>query len=146
MRIFLVSIGCSTLLLAAPEGMRVEEGKAIQIKSTIQTESERTVLHWKRFSLEETEKLHFEQPNRQSAVLNRVLGDEQSLLHGHLTSNGEMACSSVLLGASRRMVSSLRVWIFSIAIFSQTNMRSLIATLGLSSIWGRLFVLRVTSP
>ncbi len=69
--------GEATQIEIAPNHLRIESG-------------EKTVLEWDQFSIEEGGKVHFQQQDRHSAVLNRVVGQLRSDILGELTSNGKV--------------------------------------------------------
>lgn len=54
----------------------------------IQTQSDKTIIHWDSFSIDTGEVTHFLQPLETSTVLNRVLSSSPSSILGSLTSNG----------------------------------------------------------
>lgn len=57
-------------------------------KLLIQTQSDKTVINWDKFSIGSKEITHFLQPSAHSATLNRVLSSAPSEILGTLTSNG----------------------------------------------------------
>lgn len=52
--------------------------------------SDGAILHWEDFSIGKGEAVHFLQPHSQAWVLNRVLGQEKSVILGMLKSNGQL--------------------------------------------------------
>ena len=88
------SLGAPIVLIAHPKGMQCTHGSAhahqpsdhhLQI-----TTSDRAILHWDQFSIGANEITQFIQPSSKSAVLNRVIGNEQSHLLGMLQANGQV--------------------------------------------------------
>ncbi len=97
-----------------PSGMQVVSGDAsIQPSADgrslqIQTGS-KTILHWDQFSIQAGERVHFQQFDSASSVLNRVIGDSQSALMGELLSNGKLYLINphgVLIGPGARIEAS----------------------------------------
>lgn len=82
------------LLFGNPEGGTVVSGEASihqMDNGTLRVESAHgSIIEWQKFSIAEGETTHFAQPNPKSAVLNRVVGKEKSLLSGKLESNGKV--------------------------------------------------------
>jgi filamentous hemagglutinin family protein len=81
------------VLAQLPTGANVVAGTA-QITSgqgqmTI-TNSANAVLNWQSFSIGTDNKVHFEQPDASSKVLNRVVGNDPTRIMGSLSSNGEV--------------------------------------------------------
>ena len=50
----------------------------------------KTIINWENFSIDAGEVARFCQSSSASAVLNRVIGSEKSLINGLLTSNGHV--------------------------------------------------------
>ena len=57
---------------------------------TITTATDRTVINWDSFGVDQGAQMHFAQPNAGSSVLNQVLGAQASHINGMLTSNGSV--------------------------------------------------------
>jgi filamentous hemagglutinin family protein len=82
-------------LRANPRGGSVVHGK-VAIgggaggKLRIQQSSANAIIHWDDFSIKADELTQFVQPNKQSAVLNRVTGGDPSEIHGALRANGNV--------------------------------------------------------
>jgi filamentous hemagglutinin family protein len=73
--------------------MTVVSGEALLAAEGTMTEvttSNRAVLNWESFSIQQHETIRFIQPSIDSAVLNRVTGGEMSQLLGLLQSNGQV--------------------------------------------------------
>lgn len=90
--LFLCVLPCS--LMANPKGAKVTHGTA-QLSSPkagslhIQT-SDRAIINWEDFSIGKGETACFLQPSANSAVLNRVVGQNASLILGKLQANGQV--------------------------------------------------------
>lgn len=82
-----------TAALGAPQGGVVQAGAA-QIVHTNPTRldivqsTNRAVINWQSFSIGAKELVNFQQPSRQAATLNRVIGVDPSVILGRLTANG----------------------------------------------------------
>jgi len=80
-------------LFASPKHGSVEHGHATfhSIAGGMEIHSgNKTIINWDRFSIDAGEIARFCQSSSASAVLNRVIGSEQSLINGLLTSNGHV--------------------------------------------------------
>lgn len=74
-------------------GMDVVHGSAsmqVNGKETLITNSPDAIINWKQFNINTDELVKFIQENSNSAVFNRVTGDQLSQLKGALTSNGHV--------------------------------------------------------
>ncbi len=58
--------------------------------TTTVTNSPNAIVNWQNFSIAQNEATHFIQQSSQSAVLNRVVGQNPSQILGHLYSNGKV--------------------------------------------------------
>lgn len=81
-------------LFANPQGPQVIAGEAHFAQSDskiveVRT-NDRAIINWVEFSVEQGERTSFIQPNSHSAVLNRVLGNVESQIHGLLNANGKV--------------------------------------------------------
>jgi filamentous hemagglutinin family protein len=81
-------------LLAAPYGGRVTSGSA-SIKHTdnivnINQNSTKATINWQGFSIAKDETVNFNQPSASAMTLNRVIGNEKSLIDGALNANGKV--------------------------------------------------------
>lgn len=63
-----------------------KNGQSMQVD----TQTTRTVINWKDFSIGADNKVHFKQPDGSSVTLNRVTGKDPSNIFGVLTSNGQL--------------------------------------------------------
>ncbi|MBI5719248.1 MAG: filamentous hemagglutinin N-terminal domain-containing protein [Burkholderiales bacterium] len=79
---------------AAPEGGTVRAGTAsIQVngaQTRIDQSSSRAVIDWRAFGVGAAEQVLFVQPSAQSATLNRVTGDQLSVILGRIDANGQV--------------------------------------------------------
>ncbi len=95
--------------LANPTGMQVANGavSASTVGSTLSiTNSPGSIINWQSFSIGAREAVRFNQVNAQSAVLNRVVGQDPSAILGSLWSNGKVFLvnpNGVLFGAGARI-------------------------------------------
>jgi filamentous hemagglutinin family protein len=90
----LLIFGLTTAAQAAPEGGVVRAGSA-QITgqgntTLIQQNSQRAIIDWRRFGINADERVQFAQPSVSSAALNRVTGDQVSLILGRMDANGQV--------------------------------------------------------
>ena len=81
-------------LLANPSGGNVTAGDATISSSgntlTIDQLSDRAIINWQNFSIGNGEVTQFNQLSSSSAVLNRVVGNNLSTIHGSLQANGQV--------------------------------------------------------
>lgn len=80
--------------LAAPQGGAVTAGQAAIAQNgnttTITQATQRAAIDWRSFNVGSNEAVNFVQPNSSSAVLNRVVGSEASVIFGRITANGQV--------------------------------------------------------
>ncbi|MCW5636514.1 MAG: filamentous hemagglutinin N-terminal domain-containing protein [Rubrivivax sp.] len=80
--------------LAAPQGGTVRAGSATIAVNGAQTRvdqaSERAVIDWRGFNVGTGEQVLFVQPGATSAVLNRVTGEQLSVILGRIDANGQV--------------------------------------------------------
>jgi filamentous hemagglutinin family protein len=82
-------------LIANPTGHKIISGD-VAISSfnnnecIIQQNSNKAVVDWENFSIQENEITKFVQPSSSSAILNRVIGNDMSQIYGTLQSNGQV--------------------------------------------------------
>lgn len=90
----LLVAGLVSTVLAAPEGgvVRVGSAQIVEQGSTtlIQQSSTRAIINWRSFGINTDERVQFSQPSVRSATLNRVTGDQVSLLLGRMDANGQV--------------------------------------------------------
>ncbi len=91
----LMAIACAGTVQAAPQGGVVQAGAATITKTSatrtdIVQASDRAVINWQGFSIGAGELVNFQQPSASSAILNRVVGVDPSVILGRLTANGQV--------------------------------------------------------
>ena len=93
-----------------PTGGTVSSGSAQITGSpgnvTVQQSSQRAIVKWNDFSINQGETTTFVQPNSQSATLNRVTGGNTSQIHGALNANGKVYLvnpNGVVIGKTGRV-------------------------------------------
>lgn len=102
----LAAQGLWNVALANPTGGTVTGGSAtIATKPgtvTVRQSSDRAVIEWQDFSVDAGETTRFVQPGASSVTLNRVTGDNASVINGRVTANGNVFLvnrNGVLVGA-----------------------------------------------
>ncbi len=84
----------TSLLLGKPSQPSVVHGSVSIGPSNgpmiLQASTDRSIVHWKDFSIDLGEQVQFQLPSQTSAILNRVTGRSPSLIHGLLQSNGRV--------------------------------------------------------
>ena len=87
-------LASTTLSFAAPSGGVVTSGNAAitqnGVTTTIDQSSQKASINWSTFSIGSTETVNFNQPNTSSITLNRVIGNEKSVIDGALNANGQV--------------------------------------------------------
>ena len=77
-----------------PDGGKVDYGNVIIKKNNNQMEinqsSQKAIIEWENFDLDEDKSLNFKQLDKSSSILNRVIGDGTSYINGKITSNGQV--------------------------------------------------------
>jgi len=88
-----------------PTGAQVTAGAAAITSSgntmNVQQSTQRAAINWTNFSIGSNATVNFQQPNASAVVLNRVVGNEQSVINGALNANGQvflLNSSGVLFG------------------------------------------------
>ena len=88
-----LSLGASSVD-AMPEGGVVRSGSGSVTQNgkemTIRQDSGRLAMDWTGFSVGKDETVRFQQPGKDALALNRVTGNQQSVIDGSLLSNGHM--------------------------------------------------------
>ncbi len=84
----------SQIALAAPEGGIVTSGSAtiqsIGTTTTIQQTSDRAIIGWDSFDLDNTDHVQFQQPSSSSITVNRIRDTKASQINGKITANGNI--------------------------------------------------------
>lgn len=92
------SVLLPTDMFAAPQGGNVAAGTATINQSgsttTINQTSGKAVVNWNSFSVGKNEVVNFNQPNKNSVTLNRVVGNSQSVIDGMINANGQVFISN----------------------------------------------------
>ncbi|MGE0832913.1 MAG: filamentous hemagglutinin N-terminal domain-containing protein, partial [Simkaniaceae bacterium] len=83
-----------TTILAKPKKHEVVSGE-VSVSSqntttTIHQQTDKAIIQWEEFSINQGEKVHFSQPSKKAAILNRVMGQKPSEIYGTLSSNGKI--------------------------------------------------------
>ena len=86
---------CSPASFALPTGSQVVSGQAsVSTPSAghlqINQSSQNAILNWQGFSIGSGESVNIHQPNAQAVQLDRVVGQDPSLIQGQLNSNGQV--------------------------------------------------------
>lgn len=83
-----------TLSFASPSGGVVTSGNANISQSGTVTNinqfSQKASINWNKFNIASNETVNFNQPNVNSITLNRVIGNERSIINGALNANGQV--------------------------------------------------------
>ena len=103
----------STLCFAAPSGGVVTSGSATINQNgsvtNINQASQKASINWNSFSIAKSETVNFNQPNSSSITLNRVVGNETSVINGALNANGQvwiLNSNGVLFGKNAKINTS----------------------------------------
>ncbi|MEY4503718.1 MAG: hypothetical protein RL154_6, partial [Pseudomonadota bacterium] len=94
----IASITIPTNANAAPTGGSIVAGTATITKSgstnnittNINQTTNKAIINWNNFSIGKAEVVNFNVPNKNSVSLNRVIGNEKSVIDGMLNSNGQV--------------------------------------------------------
>ncbi|MFY9084081.1 beta strand repeat-containing protein [Aliarcobacter cryaerophilus] len=90
----LISLVVASNLYGAPTGGIVVSGNATISQSgnttNINQSSNKAIINWQDFSIKSNETVNFNQPNSNSITLNRVIGNEKSIIDGALNANGQV--------------------------------------------------------
>lgn len=89
-----IMLGALQTAQANPTGGQVMAGSAEIVQQgarmDINQASQRAVINWQSFSIDHGEHVNFNQPGRDAATLNRVIGNDPSAILGRLTANGNV--------------------------------------------------------
>ena len=87
-------LGATTISFAAPSGGVVTSGNATISQNgtttNINQSTQKATINWQKFSVASNETVNFNQPNVNSITLNRVIGNEKSIINGALNANGQV--------------------------------------------------------
>ncbi|MGB7403716.1 MAG: filamentous hemagglutinin N-terminal domain-containing protein, partial [Arcobacter sp.] len=83
-----------TISYAAPSGGVVTSGNANISQNgnttNINQSTQKATINWNKFNIAQNETVNFNQPNASSITLNRVIGNERSVINGALNANGQV--------------------------------------------------------
>lgn len=106
-------LASTTLVYAAPTGGVVTSGNATISQNgtttTINQATQKASINWNSFSIGSAETVNFNQPNVSSITLNRVVGNEKSVIDGALNANGQvwiLNSNGVLFNANAKVNTS----------------------------------------
>ena len=89
-----ISLVVASNLYGAPTGGTVVSGNATISQNAnttnINQSSNKAIINWQDFSIKSNETVNFNQPNVNSITLNRVIGNEKSIIDGALNANGQV--------------------------------------------------------
>ena len=89
-----ISLVVASNLYGAPTGGTVVSGTATISQNAnttnINQSSNKAIINWQDFSIKSNETVNFNQPNVNSITLNRVIGNEKSIIDGALNANGQV--------------------------------------------------------
>jgi filamentous hemagglutinin family protein len=87
-------VSCFSVVSAAPSGGVVTPGSAtissVGTSTTINQSTQKSSINWQGFSIGSNESVNFNQPSASSITLNRVVGNETSVIAGALNANGKV--------------------------------------------------------
>lgn len=87
-------IASVTMLQASPSGGVVTAGSASIVQNGLTTNiiqtTNKAAINWNNFSIAKNETVNFNQPNVNAVTLNRVIGNEKSIIDGALNANGQV--------------------------------------------------------
>ncbi|WP_026804492.1 two-partner secretion domain-containing protein [Aliarcobacter lanthieri] len=90
----LISLVIASNLYSAPSGGTIVSGNATINQNgnttNINQSSQKASINWQDFSISKNETVNFNQPNANSITLNRVIGNEKSIIDGALNANGQV--------------------------------------------------------
>ncbi|WP_151951302.1 two-partner secretion domain-containing protein, partial [Aliarcobacter butzleri] len=90
----LISLVVASNLYGAPTGGIVTSGNANISQNgnttNINQSSQKATINWQSFDIKNGETVNFNQPNSNSITLNRVIGNEKSIIDGALNANGQV--------------------------------------------------------
>ena len=90
-----LGITLSGAALANPKGAKVRGGDVRIVERgtgrlDIVQKSDKAIIDWRSFSIDRNEHTHFDQPGRNSVALNRVTGNDRSMIAGQLSADGKI--------------------------------------------------------
>lgn len=88
----------SSVAIASPTNGVVTAGQAVinqnELITNINQSSQNAAINWQSFNVGKNETVNFHQPNAQSVTLNRVIGNERSVIDGAMNANGKVFISN----------------------------------------------------
>ncbi|MDP3840409.1 MAG: filamentous hemagglutinin N-terminal domain-containing protein [Methylococcales bacterium] len=86
---------CTTPAWALPTGEQLVAGQATVSTSNphqmhIDQTSQKAVINWQNFSVQQHDTVNIQQPNANAALLNRVVGQDASQIQGKINANGQV--------------------------------------------------------
>ena len=85
---------CLSSASASPNGGVVISGNAdianVGNNTLINQSTNKAIINWQDFSINKNESVNFNQPNQNSITLNKVVGNEKSVIAGILKANGKV--------------------------------------------------------
>lgn len=88
----------SSVAIASPTNGAVTAGQAVinqnELITNINQSSQNAAINWQSFNVGKNETVNFHQPNAQSVTLNRVIGNERSVIDGAMNANGKVFISN----------------------------------------------------
>lgn len=103
-------LGSAVIANAAPSGGVVTSGSANISQSgnttNIVQNTNKVSINWNKFNIASNETVNFKQPNVNSIALNRVIGNEKSIINGALNANGQvwiLNSNGVLFGKNAKI-------------------------------------------
>ena len=103
-------LGSVQISFAAPSDGVVTSGSAHIVQNgsvtNINQSSSKASINWRTFSIASGETVNFNQPNVNSITLNRIIGNEKSIINGALNANGQvwlLNSNGVLFGKNARV-------------------------------------------
>ena len=110
-------VAFSANLYALPTGNELVAGQATVATPTatqmqINQSTDRAVINWQGFLVGQNEAVHIQQPHQQSALLNRVVGQDASQIQGKIQANGQVYLvnpNGVLFGKTAEMELALLI-------------------------------------
>lgn len=90
----LICLSLASPVFAQPEGGEVRAGSATIGQTlgttTVRQLTDRAIIDWQRFNIDPNELVRFVQPSQMAVILNRVTGNDPSLILGQLKANGQV--------------------------------------------------------
>lgn len=92
--LWMYGLALSGIAYGAPQGGVVTSGSAAIVQSgnttNINQSTQKAAINWQSFSVKPVETVSFNQPNASSITLNRVIGNEKSIIEGTINATGRV--------------------------------------------------------